>query len=179
MRTALSAEVSDLVRSGEAALGLRYFEDASADLDCERLFDEPLVVIAAPTHPAASLQAAPLLALRGERWLAFPAAPGSEAASTVIFAQFLTRGCAEIDWRPIDSLTAQKRLVEAGMGLALLPESAVEEEVEAGRLRIVEIADLTASNPVYLVTRRKGRLSEAAKRFAGELATLYRSRSGA
>ena len=42
-------------------------------------------------------------------------------------------GAAEII--AIDSLTAQKRMVEAGFGLALLPESSVDEELRAGTLR--------------------------------------------
>jgi len=38
LRTATSAEVSDLIRRGEATIGLRYDRDPSRDLDCEVLF---------------------------------------------------------------------------------------------------------------------------------------------
>jgi len=44
-RTARSAEVSDLVRRGEVAIGLRYERDRSLDLHCEPLGAEPLVVV--------------------------------------------------------------------------------------------------------------------------------------
>ena len=37
LRTATSAEVSDLIRRGDATIGLRYNLDRSRDLDCERL----------------------------------------------------------------------------------------------------------------------------------------------
>src|SRR4051812_17743411 len=37
LRTATSAEVSDLIRRGEATIGLRYDRDRSRDLDCELL----------------------------------------------------------------------------------------------------------------------------------------------
>lgn len=49
-------------------------------------------------------------------------------AQLVFFAQFLVRGVAAIDWRAVDSLTAQKRLIEAGFGVALIPERSMREE---------------------------------------------------
>src|SRR5262249_46665203 len=45
LRTATSAEVSDVIRRGEATVGLRYGLDASLDLDCELLFSERLQVV--------------------------------------------------------------------------------------------------------------------------------------
>ena len=47
LRTATSAEVSDLIRRGEATIGLRYDRDRSRDLDCELLFAERLQVVCA------------------------------------------------------------------------------------------------------------------------------------
>ena len=72
LRTATSAEVSDLIRRGEATIGLRYDRDRSRDLDCELLFAEPLQVVCAPDHPRAGRRVAKLADLRGERWIAFP-----------------------------------------------------------------------------------------------------------
>ena len=47
LRTATSAEVSDLIRRGEATIGLRYDRDGSRDLDCELLLAERLQVVCA------------------------------------------------------------------------------------------------------------------------------------
>ena len=52
LRTATSAEVSDLIRRGEATIGLRYDRDRSRDLDCELLFAERLQVVCAPRPSA-------------------------------------------------------------------------------------------------------------------------------
>ena len=99
-----------------------------------------------------------------EPWLAFPNPPGAEEASAnTLFAQFLTRGVADVRWTAVDSLTAQKRLIEAGFGLALLPQSAFAEERASGALAVIAVADLAAVNPVCLVTRRNGYLSPAAE----------------
>lgn len=160
LRTASSAEVSALVRRGEAALGLRYHAGRAPDLICTHIGAEPLHIVCAPDHPRAGKRIARLADLAGEQWLAFPDARETAAASLV--TQFRARGVTDISWTAIDSLTAQKRLVEAGFGLALLPDSATAEERAAGALAKINVADLHVENPVYLVTRRGGYLSPAA-----------------
>src|SRR5204863_6115189 len=60
LRTATSVEVSDLIRRGEATIGLRYDHDRSRDLDCELLFSERLQVVCANDHPHAGRQVARL-----------------------------------------------------------------------------------------------------------------------
>ena len=56
---------------------------------------------------------------------------------------------------PIDSLTAQKRMVEAGFGLALLPASSVDEEVRSGALCVLSVSAMRATIPVVLIRRRR------------------------
>jgi DNA-binding transcriptional LysR family regulator len=64
---------------------------------------------------------------------------------------------------PIDSLTAQKRMVEAGFGLALLQESSVNEELRAGALHALPIPAMRVTIPVVLIHRRRAYLSGAAR----------------
>jgi len=165
LRTATSAEVSDLIRRGEAAIGLRYDRDPSRDLDCEVLFAERLQVVCAPDHPRAGRRVKRLADLRGERWIAFPVVPGRrEISASHVFALFQTHGLGEVDWTPVDSLTAQKRLVEAGLGIALLSQSNAAEELKSGALKSIGVSDLTARHDVVAVTRRGGFLSAASRR---------------
>lgn len=90
-----------------------------------------------------------------------------------MFSLFLTRGLGEVAWTPVDSLTAQKRLVEAGFCVALMTESSVAEELAARTLAVIRIADLDAGLPVFLVTRKDGFLSAAAGRLLALLRTEY------
>src|SRR5206468_4219811 len=101
LRTATSAEVSDLIRRGEATIGLRYDRDRSRDLDCELLFAERLQVVCAPDHPRAGRRVAKLAELRGERWIAFPVVPGRrEITASPVFALVQTLGLGQVDWTP-------------------------------------------------------------------------------
>lgn len=177
--TATSAGVSDLVRRGEAALGLRYWDDPADDLVSTAVAKEKLVVVCPPRHRLAGKSTAKLADVKGERWLAFPYA-GARDASPTIVSEFLSRSIASVSWSPVDSLTAQKRLVEVGYGLALLPESAVVEERASRSLATITVRDLTAANPIVMVTRKGGYVSEASKRLATLLKSGWRvsSRNG-
>jgi DNA-binding transcriptional LysR family regulator len=166
LRTATSTEVSELVRRGEATIGLRYDRDRSNDLDYELLATERLQVVCAPDHPRAGGRVARLADLRGERWIAFPEIPGRrEISASHVFALFQTHGLGDVEWTPVDSLTAQKRLVEAGLGIALLSESNVAEERRSSAISTIRVGDLSASQDIVAVTRRDGFLSAASRRF--------------
>ena len=164
LRTATSSQVSEMVRRGVATLGIRYFEDRSPDLQCHPMPPEVLVVACAPGHPLAGRAIASLADLAEAHWLAFPRLDAhGELVAETLFAQFLVRQVAEVRWTAVDSLTAQKRLVEAGFGLALMPESGLAEERAAGTLATIDVADLAAFNPVFAIQRRGGYLSGAAQ----------------
>jgi DNA-binding transcriptional LysR family regulator len=165
MRTATSAEVSDLIRRGEATIGLRYDMDRLRDLDYERLASERLRVVCALDHPLAGKRIPRLADLRDERWIAFPENPGRrEIAASHVHALFLTHGLGEVDWTPVDSLTAQKRLVEAGLGIALLSQSHAAEELRSSSIATIQVGNLMASQDIVAVTRRGGFLSAASRR---------------
>jgi DNA-binding transcriptional LysR family regulator len=170
VETATSAQVSARVRAGAASIGLRYFEDASADLACRIVRRERLVVACSPSHRLAGKRVIRLAQLAQERWLMFPVQEGgTESFAATVLAQFLARGIAQIDAIAIDSLTAQKRLVEANFGLALLQESAVDEERRRGELSIIRVSDLDVTVPIVCITRRNGYLSGGAAALAKAL----------
>ena len=162
LRTATSHEVSELVRRGEVTLGLRYFDDDRADLSARRVGEERLVVICSPEHAGAGRRLKPAQ-LRDERWVAFPATGGRESLGKILERHLITVGLDEARITVIDSLTAQKLMVEAGFGIALVPASSVRDELKLGTLKALDVAGLRASVPVVLVHRRKGYLSPAAR----------------
>lgn len=178
VRTALSREVSDLVRRGDATLGLRYFPDAHPDLISVPLHGETLVTVCAPTHPLARARRVTAKMLAGEAWVGFPVRQGSsgEPYAEVLMERLAALGLSGAEVVAIDSLTAQKRLVEAGFGLDLLPSSSVEEELRTGTLRVLQIAAMRLEVPVVLVHRRRGHLSGAARALVALLAGRRQTR---
>lgn len=164
LRTATSREVSELVRRAEVTLGMRYGDDPAVDLRCEALFTERQVVAAAPDHHLAGRSWDGLGALAAERWIAFPEPAGRpEAGAGYVRRALEAAGVPDSAILRIDSLTAQKRMVEAGFGIAFLPESCIQEELVTGSLAVLDIAGLDVAVPVVLVKRRDGYLGEAAR----------------
>lgn len=96
---------------------------------------------------------------------AFPVVPGRrEITASHVFALFQAHGLSEVAWTPVDSLTAQQRLVEAGLGIALLSHSNAAEDLACWALATIGVGDLVASHDVVAVMRRSGFLSAASRR---------------
>jgi DNA-binding transcriptional LysR family regulator len=172
IRTALSAEVSALVRRGDATLGLRYEVDPHPDLVSSTIHHEPLVPVCAADHRLARARRVDPGALAGERWITFPSRPGAarEPYSSALEQRLAACGLSASEIIPIDSLTAQKRMVEAGFGLALLPASSVDEELRSGTLRALRITAMRATMPVVLIHRRRAFQSGATRALTALLA---------
>jgi DNA-binding transcriptional LysR family regulator len=163
LRTGTSDEVSELVRRGDITIGIRYFDDPAPDLLCQALPAEALLVACGSAHVLAGKTVRSLRDLSAEHWLAFPRIHSRrEASAETVFTQFLVRDVPDIRWTPVDSLTAQKRLIEAGFGIALLPESGFIEERAAKTLAIIAVSDLDVAIPVTVIVRKGGYLSAAA-----------------
>lgn len=171
LRTALSAEVSALVLRGDAALGLRYGTDPDPGLVPVIIHHERLVPVCPPGHPLAAGRTDLAAALAGQRWLAFPSRPGAPGDPYAAALQQLlaAHGLGGAEILPIDSLTAQKRLAEAGFGLAILPESSLEEELRSGTLCAIDAPALTATIPVALIRRRNAFQTGAARALTAAL----------
>jgi DNA-binding transcriptional LysR family regulator len=164
LRTANSAEVSDLVRRGEVTLGLRYYDDPSSELVSRTVSAEAMVVACSSEHRLAGRRVGDVRQLAGERWVGFPVGrTRHDTMAHLLQHKLAAAGLAGAEMVAIDSLTAQKRLVEAGFGIALLQESAVQEELRLGTLDLIHVSRLRATVPVSVVHRRAGYLNAAAR----------------
>lgn len=162
LRTATSQEVSDLVRRGDVTLGLRYHPDERIELVSRVIGVEPMRVICSPEQPLVGKKVSKRH-LASEKWVGFPAARGRESFGRLLERLLAPIGVDDVKITLIDSLTAQKRLVEAGFGLALVPESSVRDELKLGSLKALDVPAMRVSIPVALIQRRNGYLNPAAR----------------
>jgi DNA-binding transcriptional LysR family regulator len=163
LHTANSNEVVDLVRRGDADVGIGYGYPTEPGLSAETLFDEQLQVVCAPDHRHAGGSVRSLAALRDETWFAFAVRlPRVETNARFIAGILAAAGVAAENVQTVDSLTAQHRLIQAGFGLGLLAASNAGTELEAGRLARIAAGRLPTTS-VYLTTRPEGLLVHATR----------------
>lgn len=132
IRTGISAHIATLVLNGGVDLGLVTNEGLpDVNLILEPLGAYATVLVSRPEHALAGT--APLAAqeLVGQPLLLME--PGTNLRHYV--DQLLaSAGATAQAAMELDSVETIKRMVEAGLGISLLPEVAIAEEVSAGRL---------------------------------------------
>lgn len=161
--TARSDEVSRFVQSGEAHVGLRYFDDPRPGIESRLVREESLVVVCAGKSTQPYTKSVDANALAGIPWISYPTGSGSsgEPFARVLERRLVTCGLDTSETIIIDSLTAQKRLIEADFGLGLLPLSGIEEELRLGTLRQLSVPELEVTIPIMLIHRGPSNLSRA------------------
>lgn len=155
LRTATSREVSALVLRGEADVGVRYFADRHPDVESIPLGDERLVLVLPAGHRLAGCETVEPADLVDEHWLSFP----PDAGQPDSFGQLLQRsllgvGISDPRLTIVDSLTAQKRLVQAGYGIAFLPPGGCQDELAGGSLKRLRVTGMDPAQPIVAVRRR-------------------------
>lgn len=146
----------------EMDLGIMGQPPEEADAVAEPFLDNPLVVIAAPTHPLAAEQHIPIARLEGETFLLREKGSGSRIAMERIFAQ---HGIAPPQGMEMSTTEAVKQAVAAGMGLAVVSLHTVGLELETGRLAVLDVEDFPLLRHWYVVYRKGKRLSGVAQAF--------------
>jgi DNA-binding transcriptional LysR family regulator len=163
LRTANSFEVSDMVRRGEVSLGLRYFADPSAELISQKISEERIVLACSAQHKWGGKRLRDPRRLRTDQWLALPMTRHRDSFAHLVARQLVSAQLDDVPVMAIDSFTAQKRLIEAGIGIALLPESSIQEELRLGTLSTIDIPCLQTTVPIHVVYRKNGYLTGASR----------------
>jgi DNA-binding transcriptional LysR family regulator len=154
--------VYERVLDGTADLGLVSYPSPTRELDVLSWREEEMVVACPPDHPLADLRAVAPAKLDGQRFVAFD----KELVIRRKVDRFLRDHGAEVEvTAEFDNIETIKNGIEAGAGLALLPEPTVRQEVRAGTLRAVRFDGCRLMRPLGIIHRRNQPLSRATQDF--------------
>jgi len=172
LRTALSDEVSDLVLSGEVHLGVRYFPENNPDIQSDLLLKEPMVTVCAHDTVLFDRSDFNIAQLESCKFLSFAKSKKKTTNSfyQITQKQLIKAGLDETEMMPVDSLTAQKRLVEADFGLSLLPLSSIDEELKLDTLSIIDHPLLSTHIEIFLIHRKTLHLNKVLENFIQQMA---------
>lgn len=150
------------VLSNVCDVGLVAFAVKESRLEVIPLWRDKLVLVCSPRHPLASRESVPLSALRGERFISFePDIPTRRAIDKALRVE----GVEVQHVMEVDNIETVKRAVEIELGISVIPQSTVAQEVRNGTLAQIELAGPDFARPVSAIIKKSKVLSPAMKQF--------------
>ncbi len=153
VRTGHSEEILELVVRGDVDVGLlRALEHP--DVETLVLYEDELVLVAEPGHPMARRRRVAVEQVRDARLILFDRTSSFYDLTRALFRPGGSppRGVLELD-----NIDAAKHMVLAGLGVALLPRTAVVDELAAGRLLRIQLIGTPPIERQIVAARRRTR----------------------
>src|SRR4051794_1611661 len=137
VRTGHSEEILELVLREQVTLGLvRALQHP--DILSTPLYEDRLILVVEPRHRFARSGRIGMEDLADEQLVQFDR---TSSYRDLTSALFVAAGVSPGGRMELDNIDAAKKMVEQGFGVALLPQTSVTDELEAGTLAEVEIVD--------------------------------------
>ncbi len=159
-----SSEIEDRVLAGQLEIGVIGSKSSSANLLCQKLWEDELVLAVPIRHPWARRKAVSLQELRKTPFIL-----REEGSGTLKILEAYLRESGEDGTSVFDvsarfgSSTAVKEGIKSGLGLSILSARAIDTEVKAGLLKALRVKGLTMSRNFFLI-RNKLRIASPASR---------------
>lgn len=150
IRTGHPTEVLELVLRDEVHLGLAC-DLEHADIQATALYDDELVLVMAPDHPCTGDAVVTLGQLAAAQLVMFRSSSFLDLLTSLFHAAGVRAGAL----MEVDNIDAAKKMVEHGLGVALLPWIAVHAELELGTLTTRPIAEVGPMPRKILAIRRR------------------------
>ena len=169
VRTGHSEEILELVLREHVQIGL-VRELEHPDITATPLYDDELVLVTPPRHPFAARDEVGLVEIAGEDLVMFDRTSSYHELTSGLF-----RSAGVVPRTPmeLDNIESAKKMVQQGLGVALLPLIAVADEFAAGTLGTARIAG-TPSLARRVVAIRRRDAGPATGSVAALLAVLPR-----
>ena len=152
MRTGHSEEIVELVARGEVELGIvRQLRDPR--VRSRALYEDELVLVVRPDHPFAVAGRVDVAEISHAQLILFDRTSSYYDVTNALFriAGVVPRGVTEVD-----NIEAAKRMVERGLGVALLPGTAVADALAGGSLREIELVGAVTIRRQIVAVERLG-----------------------
>lgn len=170
IRTGRSEQVLHMLQTDEVQVGI-IRSLSSSDVEAVPLYDDEIVLVAYPDHPFAKSGSCTIGEAAREPNILFDRGSSYYGMIHDIFrkAEVIPNVAMELD-----SLEATKRMVEQGLGIALVPIVTIQRELEQGTLVKVELKDVEPiKRPISLIYRKNRKRSRTVQAFVDMMAERY------
>jgi len=170
VRTGRSEQVLQMLLSDEAQVGLVravYHQD----IETKGLIEDQLILVANSSDDLAQFGTVSVEQLGDHPFIFFDRNSSYYSLAQGLFRQ---HGIVPRIQMELDSMEATKKMVEEGLGIALLPRMAVERELHTGSLVEIELAGMrTPTRQIALISRRSRPLGPVAQAFVEIVQELF------
>ena len=157
-------DVQDAVLADRIEIGIVDSPKPHPQLTITPFKKERVVLIVPPKHPWAAKKKVSLAQLQDQPFIV----PQAEFPVDEILRGTNTRVKVA---HAFDNIEITKRAVEVGLGLALVPQITVADEVRYGKLKALELAEGPFERTIGIITRKRAELSLPARKFIDILIT--------
>ena len=151
VRTGHTEEILAMALRREIDLGL-VRELRHRDIESRPLYEDELVLVAHPEHPFAARGRVPVEEVAGTRLILFDRTGSYYDLTNALFR---SAGVTPDGIMELDNIDAAKQMVLQGLGIALLPSTAIAGDVRDGRLAEVELIGATPIRRRITAIRRR------------------------
>ncbi len=161
-------EIYQACLDGGVDLGVVAIPGRRSQIEIVPLRPDELVLVCPPDHALARRPRLSAASLANQRFIAFD----RDIPTRRLVDRFLRAARTPVTiTMELDNIETIKRSVEAGLGISILPRSALENEVKAGTLMARPFAAARLTRPIGIIYRRGREQSAAVQAF---LETLKR-----
>lgn len=170
LSSGVTEEVMDKLIAGEIHLAVTRLTQ-HPEVDSLHLYNDDLALVVAPEHPFARRGRATLAEVGKEPFLFFER---NSTYHSLIYSMFLRAGVVPESVMELDLMEATKYMVEAGLGVSILPVVSIKREVENRTLVVVDLnMEQPAQREVGVHVLRGRILAPPIKDFLRLLASEY------
>ncbi len=138
LSTAPSEDVIEELLAGDLNLAVTRLTQHPL-IQSYHLYNDDLALAVPADHPFAQRRTVTIAEASGEPFLFFER---NFSYHSLIYNMFLRAGVVPEPAMELDSMETTKRMVEAGVGVAILPSINIETDVAEGRIAAVEMTDM-------------------------------------
>ena len=162
IKRSLASRIPGEIIGRDVEIGVISFKPNDTALKSLSVGIDELALVVSPNHPLAQKQIISVRELGAESFIAHNVPSPYREKVIKTFAQARTPLNISMEMPTLESI---KRLVEQGLGIALIPRLAAQIEIDRKQLAGLVVREMKFERRLHLIYRRRATLSHAAKAF--------------
>lgn len=162
VKRSLASRIPGEVIGRDVEIGVVSFKPNDPSVKAYSIGVDELALVVAPNHPLAGNKVVSVRDLGAESFIAHNVPSPYREKVIKTFEKHRTPLNISMEMPTLESI---KRLVEEGLGIALIPRLAAQIEIERGQLAGLVVREMKFERRLHLIYRKGATLSHAAKAF--------------